>query len=143
MRYAEDQDYQKRPSFDQPKAQYSRALDRLERRPSRSTHCTKDKSESVNTKRTRPSRRSLLLIGMKQRCVNSSPSNICEGQRFRTPRIWPILVLQKRAFLFRLKISPFQWQNSLIPVLEYPVNFTGIRGEGSSRNPHERMDLPG
>ena len=40
------------------------------------------------------------------------------------------------------QISLFPGQNSLLPVLEIPVNFTGIWGNGS-RNSRERRDLPG
>ncbi len=44
--------------------------------------------------------------------------------------------------LFQSKISLFLGKNALIPVLEIPVNFTGICGAGG-RNPGERRDLSG
>ena len=55
-------------------------------------------------------------------------------------------VVEKRFPMFQqqnmITMDASLGQNSLIPVLEFPVNFTGIRGKGS-RNPCERRDLPG
>jgi hypothetical protein len=43
---------------------------------------------------------------------------------------------------FQPKISLFPGQNSLIPVLEFPVNFTGVWAKDCRSLP-ERRDLPG
>jgi len=73
---------------------------------------------------------------------------MANSQRYTTPAIFanPLTPTNPEpsdaTSLFRLKISLFLGQNSLIPVLEFPVNFTGIWGTGG-RNPRERRDLSG